>query len=165
MRVTRKHFLRFALLAAVGAVATEGGAAFLLFFKAKKVGAFGGKIVAGRVEDFPVGSVTRFQEGRFYLSHTPDGFVALYQKCTHLGCTVPWKPEDASEDDLANKGRFNCPCHGSIFNRYGVRKAGPAPRPLDIFPVSIVDGKVVVDTDPNKAIQRSAWDPKHAVKA
>lgn len=65
------------------------------------------------------------------------GFVALYQKCPHLGCRVP---------ACVTSGRFECPCHGSRFSRVGEWIAGPAPRGMDRFPVEIVDGRVFVDT-------------------
>ena len=45
--------------------------------------------------------------------------VAFNPQCPHLGCTVPWKPDDPTMDQLADKGRFNCPCHGSLYDRYG----------------------------------------------
>lgn len=45
----------------------------------------------------------------------------LEQTCTHLGCPVTW---------TAGTGSFNCPCHGSVFNKQGDRTAGPAPAPL-----------------------------------
>ncbi len=165
MQVTRSRFLRWAFLGTAGAALVQLAAALAIFLKPQKMGTFGSMVTAGGVGDFAVGSVTRFQDARFYLVRLPEGFIALYQKCTHLGCTIPWKQQDTSEDTLAATGRFNCPCHGSIFDRYGVRKAGPAPRPLDLFPVSIVDGKVVVNTDPKTAILRDAWNPNHATKA
>jgi Rieske Fe-S protein len=65
------------------------------------------------------------------------GFVALYQKCPHLGCRVP---------ECTMSGRFECPCHGSTFTRVGEWVAGPAPRGMDRFPVSIEGERVVVDT-------------------
>jgi cytochrome b6-f complex iron-sulfur subunit len=65
------------------------------------------------------------------------GLVALYQKCVHLGCRVPW---------CKSSQWFECPCHGSKYNRVGEKKGGPAPRGLDRFPVSVAGGQVVVDT-------------------
>src|SRR5207247_5013283 len=58
------------------------------------------------------------------------GIVALFQKCVHLGCRVPW---------CQTSQWFECPCHGSKYNRVGEKKAGPAPRGLDRFAI-IVDG-------------------------
>lgn len=47
--------------------------------------------------------------------------LVLEQTCTHLGCPVAWTPAGNT---------FNCPCHGSVFNKVGQRIAGPAPKPL-----------------------------------
>ncbi|HMC42913.1 MAG TPA: Rieske 2Fe-2S domain-containing protein, partial [Acidimicrobiales bacterium] len=41
---------------------------------------------------------------------------------------------------------FECPCHGSKYNRVGEKKGGPAPRGLDRFGVSVDGGQIVVDT-------------------
>jgi cytochrome b6-f complex iron-sulfur subunit len=42
---------------------------------------------------------------------------------------------------------FECPCHGSKYNRVGEKKGGPAPRGLDRFVVNIKDdGSMVIDT-------------------
>jgi cytochrome b6-f complex iron-sulfur subunit len=65
------------------------------------------------------------------------GFVALDQACTHLGCRVPWCPSSQW---------FECPCHGSRYNAVGEQRRGPAPRGLDRYRVTIVDGRVTVDT-------------------
>ena len=76
-------------------------------------------------------------QGQFYLARLADGgFLALSRRCTHLGCSIPWDEE---------KRRFVCPCHGSIFNLAGEVLTGPAPRPLDTFPVRIENGIVKVD--------------------
>src|SRR3990172_10469301 len=114
-----------------------------------KVGAFGGKVTVGSLEEaraIPVGTVVYLPEARFYLSRVESGLLAIYRKCTHLGCVVPWSDDEPSEDGLAARGRFNCPCHASVFDRYGTGKGGPAPRPLDLFPMSIEGGEVKVDT-------------------
>jgi cytochrome b6-f complex iron-sulfur subunit len=65
------------------------------------------------------------------------GIVAMWQRCVHLGCRVPFC--DTSQ-------WFECPCHGSKYNRVGEKKAGPAPRGLDRF-LPIIDGDALtVDT-------------------
>ena len=82
--------------------------------------------------------MTHISNGRFYLARLEDGgFLALYQRCTHLGCNVPW-------DQAA--GAFICPCHSSQFSAEGDVLNAPAPRPLDLFAVTIEDGEVLVDT-------------------
>ena len=153
---SRRTLLRFAGWGTLLALVGQWLVGFGVFFWPKKVGAFGGEILAGPVSDFEVGEVQLIQEGKCYLSLVPEGFLALWWKCPHLGCTVPWKPQDPSMDSLAPTGRFNCPCHGSIYDRYGDIIAGPAPRPMDLFGVSIRDGKVYIDTNPTKATQRTS---------
>ena len=93
-----------------GLVALEmGGLSFAYLQPRLAAGEFGGVITAGAVDDFPPGSVTHIPNGRFYLARLADGgFVALYQRCTHLGCTVPW-------DQAQNA--FVCPCHNSQFGQ------------------------------------------------
>jgi cytochrome b6-f complex iron-sulfur subunit len=41
---------------------------------------------------------------------------------------------------------FECPCHGAKFDQVGEKRAGPAPRGLDIIQSSIESGHLVVDT-------------------
>jgi len=55
----------------------------------------------------------------------------------HLGCRVPW---------CKTSQWFECPCHGSQYNRVGEKKGGPAPRGLDRFALSVDGGIVNVDT-------------------
>jgi cytochrome b6-f complex iron-sulfur subunit len=71
------------------------------------------------------------------LAGMEEGFVALYQKCPHLGCRVPW---------CQTSQWFECPCHGSKYNRVGEKKGGPAPRGMDRFPVEVSGNAVLVDT-------------------
>jgi cytochrome b6-f complex iron-sulfur subunit len=71
------------------------------------------------------------------LAGMEAGIVALYQKCPHLGCRVP---------ECKSSQWFECPCHGSQYNRVGEKKAGPAPRGMDRFGVSVTNGNVIVDT-------------------
>ena len=66
-----------------------------------------------------------------------SGVVALYQKCPHLGCRVP---------ECVSSQWFECPCHGSQFNQVGEKRGGPAPRGMDRFAMSVVDGVLTVDT-------------------
>lgn len=95
-------------------------------------------IVAGSVDLYPPGSVTPFPRGKFYLARLPDGgFLALSRSCTHLGCSLPWDEK---------KQEFVCPCHGSAFDIRGEVKQPPASRALDLFPVSIENNVVRIDT-------------------
>jgi cytochrome b6-f complex iron-sulfur subunit len=64
-------------------------------------------------------------------------WIALYQRCVHLGCTVPYRNECFS---------FKCPCHGSHYNTDGEYLDGPAPRSLDRFGFHFEGEEVFVDT-------------------
>lgn len=134
----------------------QAGVALVQFLKPiVPASGFGGKVVAGSVKEFNPGTVSYVAKGHFYISRLPDGSVlALWQRCTHLGCTVPWRSDE---------GQFHCPCHSSLFNAKGEVIGGPAPRPLDLFPLEIVDGSIVVDT--GRVISRDHFDPSQAVKA
>ena len=112
-------------------------------------------IVAGRVENFDPGSVTAFQQGKFYLARLDDGgFLALHRECTHLGCTVPW---------ISAENRFVCPCHASAFDIQGQVLSPPAPRPLDLFAVRIENGIVKVDT--SKPIKRNTFSNRQVARS
>jgi cytochrome b6-f complex iron-sulfur subunit len=128
----------------------QAGAALFNFFKPRvEPGAFGSQVVAGQVNEFQPGTVSHISKGRFFISRLEEGgMLALWHRCTHLGCTVPWRQEE---------GQFHCPCHSSLYNRRGEVIGGPAPRPLDFFPIEIVEGKVVVDT--SHPTPRDKFDP------
>ncbi|MEE8413260.1 MAG: ubiquinol-cytochrome c reductase iron-sulfur subunit [Dehalococcoidales bacterium] len=157
--LSRRQFLSRAWWAAGGLLIVEvSGGLLASLWPRLKEGSFGTKVKVASVEEvkaMPVGTIAYFPEQRFYLSHVDSGFLALYRKCSHLGCVVPWLASDPSEDGLAAKGRFNCPCHGGIFDRYGLVHSGPPPRPLDLFPIIIKDGEVIVDT--GTIIERSGF--------
>jgi cytochrome b6-f complex iron-sulfur subunit len=65
------------------------------------------------------------------------GVIVLYQRCTHLGCRTPW---------CSTSRWYECPCHGAKFDQVGEMRAGPAPRGMDLMPVSVRDGHLLIDT-------------------
>jgi len=136
-KLTRSQFLGIAWTGSISLVFAQLAVALLKFIQPVSKGGFGGDVFAGLVDDFAIGSINRILAGRFFIARTPDGILALWQKCTHLGCAVPWVEEER---------QFHCPCHGSLFNELGEVTRGPAPRPLDLFPVDIRSGEVWVDT-------------------
>ena len=114
----------------------------------------GGVIEAGSVGRFAPRSVTPFPDNEFYLVRLEDGgFLALHRKCTHLGCSVPWLPDEE---------RFACPCHASAFDMRGAVLSSPAPRPLDLFAVAIRNGQVLVDT--TSKLRRTAFEPEQVAR-
>lgn len=137
--LTRRNFLQLGLGALSVVAAVETGIAGFMFLRSRSLeGGFGGTIKAGPMESFPPGSVTEFPEDNFYLIRDQEGgFLAVYSRCPHLGCTVNWNSE---------KERFLCPCHASSFDIYGDYESKPVPRALDIFPINIDSTLVKVDT-------------------
>jgi len=161
--VTRRQFLNRSIVATMGLGLSAFGAGVLAFLWPSLGAGFGSKIRAGTVDDIlaqirDTREPVYKPEGRFYINPYPTdavsaaqdagysasvltgmeaGVVALYQKCPHLGCRVPW---------CKTSQWFECPCHGSQYNRVGEKKGGPAPRGMDRFPTSVEGTVVVVDT-------------------
>lgn len=139
IEITRRDFVKLGA-GALGALAVlEMGIAGVLFLRSRGLeGEFGDEIKAGEVENFPPGSVTEFADGNFFLVRATDGgFLAIYRRCPHLGCTVNWVPD---------QDRFYCPCHASAFDMYGNFENQTVTRALDTFPVSFDEQVVIVDT-------------------
>lgn len=97
------------------------------------------KFRAGKVEDFPEGSVTLIEDQKTYVVRAKEGSLyAMSAVCTHLGCITAWDP---------TAGIIRCPCHGSQYDRGGNVLTGPAPRPLPHYALTLNDQKqLVVDT-------------------
>ncbi|HEX7166108.1 MAG TPA: Rieske 2Fe-2S domain-containing protein [Acidimicrobiales bacterium] len=160
--VTRRQFFNRSITAMFAIGLAGFGTTVIAFLYPTLSGGFGSKIRAGQLTDI-LGQINDAREpfyvpeGRFYLNPYPKGdvskakaaysggvlegmeagVVALYQKCVHLGCRVPW---------CKTSQWFECPCHGSQYNSVGEKTGGPAPRGLDRFSVSVDGGAVVVDT-------------------
>ena len=160
--VSRRQFLNRGLGTLVGFSLAGFGAACLGFLWPTGSAGFGGKISAGSTNDINAYINTNnapfyVPEARAYIVQYPkqdlpaarkvyspityagmqEGYVALYQRCVHLGCRVPWCPSSQW---------FECPCHGSKYNRVGEKKAGPAPRGLDRFAFTVSGGQMTIDT-------------------
>ena len=137
--VSRRSFIKVGMGALASLALIEMGGAGFLFLRARSMeGEFGGLITAGPVDSFPSGSVTEFVDGHFFLIRSPDGgFLAVHNRCTHLGCTVNWVESD---------NVFICPCHAAAFDFFGNFSGPPVPRPLDTFAVEFDEKVVLVDT-------------------
>lgn len=97
----------------------------------------GGVIKLGSPSSYPDDSATYVSEGRLYVTNVQSQVFALSQKCPHLGCRVPY---------CASSGRFECACHGSVFDLGGEWIAGPAPRGMDRYPITVADDVITADT-------------------
>lgn len=163
--VSRRQFLNRATVTLMTAgLASFAAAGFVAFLWPTAAPIFGGKVNVGKIDDI-LGTI-RSNSGFFYSSSArsyltvypsealpkakgvkeysailgglESGLIAMYQKCPHLGCRVPQCPSSQW---------FECPCHGSQYNRAGEKKGGPAPRGMDHFSVTVGgSGDVIIDT-------------------
>jgi cytochrome b6-f complex iron-sulfur subunit len=86
-------------------------------------------VLAGRVGDLKPnsGKIFRFGSRPAILILTSDGtYHALSAVCTHLGCTVQYRP------DLQ---QVWCACHNGEYTVNGANISGPPPHPLEQFKV------------------------------
>jgi menaquinol-cytochrome c reductase iron-sulfur subunit len=67
------------------------------------------------------------------LGEEPGKFVAVSNRCAHLGCPVRF---------VEAAGNFICPCHGGVYDFQGKRIGGPPVRPLDQFQTRVRNGQV-----------------------
>jgi cytochrome b6-f complex iron-sulfur subunit len=167
--LSRRELLRGSLAAAVGLWLLEVTAGSIGFLWPNLQNRFGGEVPVGTLDElkaantelpiaqgFPVyvaaakafvvlvdPSRQQFIPGE---DDTGDGTAvnvrAMYQRCPHLGC----KPNPCEKNFW-----LECPCHGSRYDRLGVKAAGvtygPAPRGMDRFGVKVLpDGVLVVNT-------------------
>ena len=153
--VSRRRFIVGSFWAGLGATLLGSVGIFLDFFYPRGVQGFG--VPAGNVSEFPPGGDPReFALGQFWMvnldpaetrpggSGGGSGLLALWRKCPHLGCSVPWRGAFSFEGD---SGWFRCPCHGSTYTKAGVRVYGPAPRSMDTMLIEIDDsGNIIVQT-------------------
>jgi cytochrome b6-f complex iron-sulfur subunit len=92
----------------------------------------------GKVEDFPKDSGKIFKMGNQpgLLIRLPDGkFRAFDAVCTHLSCTVQYKPDEKI---------IWCACHNGKYDLNGKNISGPPPAPLTPYKVSIKSDEVFV---------------------
>lgn len=134
----RRYFLEIVGASAIGIAAVGGIVLSGEYLSPNVVKEPPTRFKAGPPENFPPGSMTFDKDQKVYIVRAPEGyFYALSAVCTHLGCITNWKSEE---------GIVACPCHGSKFDREGNKIAGPAPRSLPRFAISLDDqGQLVVD--------------------
>lgn len=161
--VARRQFLNRSIIGTFGLGLGAFGGAVLAFMWPGVSTGFGSKIAVGKVADVraQIQGANGFlynAGGRMWITEFPTnklenaeavysagelagmqaGLVALFQKCPHLGCRVP---------ECVTSQFFECPCHGSQYNRVGEKKGGPAPRGMDRFTMEVdASGTFLVDT-------------------
>ncbi len=167
--LSRRQLMRTALGTGIGLWLLEISAGTIGFVWPNLSGGFGGKLPIGTLDEVKIqnaslpiaeGFPAYFAFARSFVilmdtsqqrfipgeDVTGDGTAlnvrALYQRCPHLGC----KPNPCQKNFW-----FECPCHGSRYDRLGIKAAGaqygPAPRSMDRFSIAVgPDGALVVNT-------------------
>jgi cytochrome b6-f complex iron-sulfur subunit len=167
--LSRRQLLRNSLGAGFAVWLLEVTAGTLGFAWPNLTGGFGGTVRIGTLEDLKVqnaslpigeGFPAYVSEARAFIilvdparqqfvpgeDTTGDGTAlnvrGLYQRCPHLGC----KPNPCLRNFW-----LECPCHGSRYDRLGIKAAGaqfgPAPRSMDRFSATVdAEGVLTLDT-------------------
>jgi len=108
-----------------------------LFFKPRVTYGPNQRFAIGKPDDFPPGTRIARDAERVCIVREGNKLAAISTTCTHLGCIV----------GIADTG-FACPCHGSHYDQDGNVTAGPAPKPLPWFQVTLApNGDIVIDKD------------------
>ncbi len=167
--ISRRRLLRTSLGAGLGLWLAEVGAGTIGFLWPNLSGGFGGKVQIGKFSDLKLqnsqlpidqGFPAYVPDARAYIvlidtsrqefipgedksgEGTAINVRPLYQRCPHLGC----RPNPCLKNYW-----FECPCHGSRYDRLGIKALGtaygPAPRSMDRFSGSVdADGVLTLDT-------------------
>jgi cytochrome b6-f complex iron-sulfur subunit len=169
--VSRRQLMRVALGAGIGLATLEALAGTVAFAWPSLRKGFGGILEIGNLDKVKTDNSTLpisegfpayYADARAFVvltdpaqqrfvpgeDTTGDGSAlnvrAMYQRCPHLGC----KPNPCLKNFW-----LECPCHGSRYDRLGIKadgpQFGPAPRGMDRFSIS-VDGAGVLSIDTGK---------------
>jgi Rieske Fe-S protein len=91
----------------------------------------GDTVLAAHISELKPNTAKTFRFGTRpgILVETAAGeYRAMSATCTHLGCTVQYRP------DLRE---IWCPCHNGMYDLNGRNISGPPPRPLEAFQVQV----------------------------
>lgn len=136
MPIARRELLTRSWKFGLGLVGLAGAWTTWDLFRPRGRG-FSGPVRTVPVDTVPEDGILEVPAIKGYLTKVDGEVVALNWVCTHLGCRVPW---------CDSSSQFECPCHGTQFNRAGEHRSGPAPRGLDRYAVTVTpDGIVEVD--------------------
>jgi Rieske Fe-S protein len=139
VRIGRRSF--FDYLFGTGLAALAGAILYPILYylvppKVKEVTA--SSVVAAKAGDLApnAGKIVAFGGKPAIVLRTPEGEVRAFTAvCTHLACTVQYR---------ADFKHIWCACHDGHYDLHGQVLAGPPPRPLDEFKVTVKDDDVII---------------------
>lgn len=146
-KLSRREFLRWLGWGSLAVPAVTSGIVSLRFLFPNIDYGLPSIVKIGRPENFPPGSQKLLTNYKLVINSTGKGMFAMSAICTHLGCTVG-----------GVEWGYQCPCHGSKFDRDGLVIRGPAVKPLPWFKIAEgPDGMLVVDL--KQTVSRGTFFP------
>ncbi len=173
--MSRRNFIRASFWGGLGITLLGSVGLLLDYLWPRNVRGFGGPVPAGNVAEYPRGATpVENREGQFWIANLDpsqtgpngsggaDGLLALWRRCPHLGCTVPWGSSHTVENHPGIQGWYQCPCHGSTYSLAGIRVFGPAARSMDTMAIDIDEsGNITVQT--GEIVNGGPDNPERAV--
>jgi cytochrome b6-f complex iron-sulfur subunit len=141
----REMLTRIGWLATLGAFGGMAGASFRylipdVLYEPPQV------FKLGHPQDYPEG-IDYIDDKRIFVLRQGNLIKVVSAVCPHLGCSVQW---------AAERNRFECPCHGSMFNARGQVTTGPAQTSLPWYSVTLTaDGRLLVDESRSVPFQQT----------
>jgi cytochrome b6-f complex iron-sulfur subunit len=136
---SRRNILNYMLGA--GTAATLGAIFYPVFrfmVPPKVVESSASSVVASMVAELKPneGKIFKFGSKPGILIQTQAGeYHAFSATCTHLDCTVQYRPEEKL---------IWCACHNGRYDLTGKNISGPPPRPLEEFKVNVRGNEIIV---------------------
>jgi len=123
--VKRRDFLNKVAIGTAAGVGAVSVAAIITEILPPDTESFSLKKI-GHIDDYPINEFSFIPEKKLYLLRSRTHIRVLSGICTHLGCTIKNTEQG-----------FDCPCHGSHFDKTGKACSGPASRPLERIKVDV----------------------------
>ena len=136
----RRDFLSLAVGGSAAALTVAMGYPVARFVEPRTSPAKGTALI-GKLAEFPPGTskTVLVDESPVLVIRATDGkFRAFSALCTHLQCVVAYAPE---------RNQIECPCHRGLYSIDGQNIAGPPPRPLDEWLVTVNEGSIIVSAE------------------
>jgi len=111
-----------------------------------------GKVDAGVVTSYPVGSLEAVGTLPVAIGRDANGFYALTLTCTHQGCNM-------AQQGAVSANGITCYCHGARYDVSGHVLGGPAPEDLTHYAVSIDTATGAVTIDGNTHVSATTRTP------
>ena len=118
-RLSRREFLRLGTNSLLGLSGLLGLGGLIRFLSFEMDPAAPSQYDIGPAADYPTGARVLLMHIPAVVIHNSEGYLAMSLVCTHLGCTVEEK-----------SGEYECPCHGSKYDKEGYVTRGPSSIPL-----------------------------------